>query len=165
MRLKALGLAWISEQWAVGSEPLLPPTAHRPLSPMQLTHAAFITRRWYAEKCVASRSEPVVEDGTKFRERPKAHDGSEPLPTWQHPHDLNPGEVTFVPTPIRRSDVHLLGHLFVRMRRRAIQILRIVVIEPFKPPIAIEGLDTFARPAAKVALAVGVNFDLVVPSH
>ena len=133
---------------------------------MQLAHATFITRWWwYAEQSVSTRSEPAIEDGTKFRERPKAHDGSEPLPTRQHANDLNPGEVTFVPTPIRRSDVHLLGHLFVRMWRRAIQIFRIVVIQPFQPSIAIEWLNTFACPAAQAALAVRVNFDLVVPFH
>ena|SRR5687767_176504 len=132
---------------------------------MKLAHPTFITGWWYAEQSVAMRSEPVIEDGAKFRERPNAHDGSEPLPTRQHPNDFNPGEITFVPTPIRWSNVHLLGHLFVRMWRRAIQVFRIVVIQPFQSPIAIEWLNPFARPAAQVALAVGVNFDLVCRFH
>lgn len=126
---------------------------------VQLAHATFITWWWYAEQGVATRSEPVVEDGTKFRERPNAHDGSEPLPMRQHANDFNPGEVTFVPMPIRWSNVHLLGHFFARVRRCAVQNFRIVVIQPFQPSIAIEWLNMFARPAAQVAIAVCVNLD------
>lgn len=141
-----------------------PRIAHCPLltahcSLVQLTHSALITRRRYTEQRVATGSEPVIEDGTKFREWPNAHDRGEPLPTRQHADDFNPGEVTLVPAAVGRSHVHLLGHFLVRMWRCAIQILRVVVIQPLQPLIAIEWLNVFSRPAAQVALAVRVDFN------
>ena len=128
---------------------------------VKLAHATFVTWRWYAEQGVAPCSEPAIEDGSQFRERPNVHYRSKPLPTRQHANDCNPGEVTFVPMPIRWANVHQLRHLFVRMRSCTFQIFRFVVIEPFQPLIAIEWLNAFARPAAQVAMAVGVNFDFV----
>src|SRR5688572_20531901 len=115
---------------------------------MKLAHATFITRRRYAEQSVATRGEPVIEDGTKFSERPNAHKGSEPLPTRQHADYFDPREVAFVPMSVRRTHVHLLGHLFTRMRRSAFENLGLIVIQPFKPLVAIAGLNVFARPAA-----------------
>lgn len=56
--------------------------------------------------------------------------------------------------------MHLLRHFLARMRRSAFQNLRLVVIQPLKSMVPIKRLNPRAHPAAKVAFAVGVDFDL-----
>ena len=126
---------------------------------VKLTHSALIARRRNAEQRIATGSKPAIEDGPKFREGPNAHKRSEPLPTRQNANDFNPGKEAVMPGAVKRPNVHLLGHFLVRMWRRSIQIFRIVVIEPFKPMIPIERFNVFARPAAQIAVAVGVHLD------
>jgi len=54
--------------------------------------------------------------------------------------------------------MHLFGHLYARLRCCPFQDFRIVVIEPLDAVISIKWLDSRAHPAAKIAIAVGVNF-------
>jgi thiol-disulfide isomerase/thioredoxin len=51
------------------------------------------------------------------------------------------------------------------MRRRALQDLRIVVIQPLDPTIAIQRLDARAHPATEIAMTIGVDFDSVGLTH
>jgi len=140
----------------------LPKTRHLPV---QLAHAAGVTRRRHAEQCVTTRSEPVIENWSQFCERPDRHYRCEPLPTRQYPNHFNPAEVTFEPAPVVESNVHLFRHLFARMRRGALQDLRIAVIEPLESTIAIERRNVLVHPEAKFALSVSVDFDLFRRIH
>src|SRR5581483_3170465 len=128
---------------------------------VQLTDTACVTRRWYAEQCVATRCQPVIEDWPKFGERPHRHKRGEPFPKRQDFDDLDPREVAFGPTTVRRARVHLFSHLFPRVWCGAFQNFWIVVIQPFNAMGSIERLNMRAHPATEVAVAVGVNFSFL----
>src|ERR1051326_950809 len=132
---------------------------------MQSTDTAGIAWRRHAEQGIAARSEPVIEDWSKSGERPNFHDGCKPSPTRQDLDDVYPAPVTFAPGTVHRAHVHLFSHLFPRVRRRSFEDFRIVVIKPLNSPIAIERLNPRAHPPAEIALAVGVDFDLVWLNH
>src|SRR5205814_5986874 len=108
---------------------------------MKLAHAACIARRWHTEQCVTSRCEPVIKDWAKFGERPQREDRRQPLPTRQYANHFDPTEVTFAPTTVGQTRVHLVGHRFARVRCSAFEDFRIVVVQPLKTMIAIQRLD------------------------
>jgi hypothetical protein len=124
---------------------------------MQLAYAAGIARRRHAEQRVAARRKPAIKNWPKFREGPDGHDRRQPLPTGQDANHFNPRKVSFAPAAIGSARVHLLGHLFERVRRGPLPDFRVVVVQPFDAPVAIEGLNPLAYPAAKIAIAVGVD--------
>ena len=126
---------------------------------VQFAHAADVTRRWHAEQCVTTRSEPVIEGWAQFCEWPNRHYRREPPPTRQDANDFNPSGVTFEPAPVVMSNVHLFSHLFARVGRRALDDFRIVIVKPLQAMITIKRLNMCAHPATEVALTVGVNFD------
>src|ERR1043165_5857562 len=128
---------------------------------MQLTHAARIARWWNTEQGVATRSQPVIKDWAQFRERPNSHDRRQPSPSRQNFDDFDPGEITPGPATVSRARVHLLGHLFARVRACALKYLRIVLVQPLDATVPIERLDMLAHPATEIAVAVGINFDRV----
>src|SRR6266567_7285956 len=132
---------------------------------MQLANAACIAGRRHTEECVPSLRQPTIKDGAKPSEWPNRKNRPQPLPTRQHPNDFDPCEVTLAPTTIDNAHVHLFRHLFARVRRRALQDFRVVVIQPLDATIAIERLHTRAHPTAQIATAVGVDFDLVSLFH
>jgi hypothetical protein len=125
---------------------------------VQLTHPTRIARRRHTEQGVTTRREPVIEDWSKFGERPHFHDQRQPFPARQNSDDFDPREVTCGPT-IRSARVHRLGHLFPGVRRRAFENFGIVVIQPLDSMILIERLDVLTHPATEIAIAVGVDFD------
>ena len=57
--------------------------------------------------------------------------------------------------------MHQFRHFFARMWRSTFENVGLVVIQPLKSVIPIKRLNSGAHPAAKVALTVGVNLDLV----
>jgi len=132
---------------------------------VELTHSARITRRGHAKERVAMLCQQTIKDWPKLSERPDRHDGSQPPPTRQDANNFNPGKVTFAPATISCARVHLFGHLFACVRRGALQNFRIVVIKPFNSMIPIERLNASAHPFAKIAIAIGVNFDFAGSGH
>jgi hypothetical protein len=129
--------------------------------PMQLAGAAGVAGRRHTEERVSPRGEPAIKNRSEFREWPPRKNGRQPFPARQHAKDFNPGKVAFGPASIRCARVHLVGHFLARVRRRALQNLRIVVVQPLDSPIAIQRLDTRAHPATEIAVAVRVDFDYV----
>jgi hypothetical protein len=126
---------------------------------MKLAHPARIARRRNSKQRVATRGQPVIENWAKFGEGPHRKNRNQPPPTRQHANDFNPGKVAFHPTAIGRARMHRVGHLDTRVRRDTLQDFRIVVIQPLNSMIAIQGLDARPHPAAKIAVAVRVDFD------
>ena len=61
--------------------------------------------------------------------------------------------------------MHLFSQRFACVRRGSFQNFRIIVVQPFNPMSAIQRLDARAHPATKIAIAVGVNFDLFSIFH
>jgi hypothetical protein len=55
--------------------------------------------------------------------------------------------------------VHFVGEFFDRVWCCALENLRIVVVQPFKPLIAIQWLNVLSHPATEIALPVSVDFD------
>ena len=127
---------------------------------MEFADAACIAWRWNTEECVTTRSKPVIKTWTEFCEWPHRHNRCEPTPTRQHANHFNPSEVTFAPASVDKSNMHLFRHLFACVRLSTLENFRIVVVEPFEPPISVERLNMFVHPAAKVALTVGEYFNL-----
>ena len=56
--------------------------------------------------------------------------------------------------------MHLVRHFLARMRRSTFQNVGLVVIQPLKSMISIKRLNPRTHPAAKVAIAVGVDLDV-----
>ena len=104
----------------------------------------------------------MIEDWAKFGKRPYREDRRQPLPTRQHANHFDPGEVTFGPTAARQTRVHLFGHRCARVRRGTFEDFRIVVVQPLDAVISIERLDARAHPATEIAIAVSVDFDLIL---
>src|SRR4051812_44086712 len=140
-------------------------TVGLPILFMQLANAAGITWWRHAKERITTGRQPVIKDGSEFREWPHPHNRRQPLPARQYADEFDPGKVSLRPTPVRCARVHLVSHLFARMRRGARENFRLIVIKPFNAVIAIQWLDMFAHPAAQIAMAVGVDFNCVFGCH
>src|SRR5713226_6541208 len=117
---------------------------------MQLAHAARIAWWRHTEQCIASWSEPVIEDWTQFRKRPHRQNWPQPTPARQDANHFDPGKVTFAPATICGARVHRFSHFFARVWRGALQNLWIVIIQPLDAMIAIKRLDARSHPETEI---------------
>lgn len=113
---------------------------------------------------VSVGSKELVRAGAEPSERRQCQNPGQPSPRWEFLQDRQPPQITAVPSPIRRKDMHLAQQFRARVRCLGGN-RRIVKVAEIDSVFGVIRFNKASRPPAKLALAVGINANLRDAPH